>query len=86
MQDWRFDLAKHLRGQKLVRKKYSLYSVTWDHDHCAACSAKFTDQDGPDHLHEGYATGPGYPKGEDYEWVCLQCFEDLKDDMGWTAE
>jgi hypothetical protein len=26
-----------------------------------------------------------YPKGACYEWVCQTCFDDLKDDMQWSA-
>src|SRR4029079_7337660 len=63
--DWRLDQIRHLHGQKLVRKQYRRYSETWDHDHCAACGAKFSELDDPSHQHEGYATGPDYPKGSE---------------------
>jgi hypothetical protein len=29
--------------------------------------------------------GDDYRLGAGYEWVCRQCFDDLKDDLGWTA-
>ena len=32
---------------------------------------------GLDGQREGHATGPDYPKGAGYEWVCRQCFSDL---------
>jgi hypothetical protein len=86
MADWRLDQIRHLHGQKLVRKPYRRYSETWDHDHCAACSAKFSELDDPSHQHEGYATGPDYPKGPEYEWICIRCFDELKDETRWTAE
>jgi hypothetical protein len=60
-------------------------SINRDHDHCAACWAKFAEFEGPDIEHEGYATGDDYPKGACYEWVCQICFDDLKDDMQWSA-
>jgi len=34
-----------------------------------------------DALHEGYATGSDYKLGARYEWLCEQCFSDLKDEL-----
>lgn len=34
-------------------------------------------------VHEGYATTSAYEKGADYEWICVECFRDFKDEMGW---
>ena len=84
MTDWRAENAKGLRGLTLRRKKYRKRSERWDHDHCAACWAKFAEFDGPDIQHEGYATCEDYKFGADYDWVCIQCFSDLKHEMGWT--
>ena len=45
--------------------------------------AKFAEFDGD--LHEGWASDrrykerPGY-----YDWVCADCFRDLKDELNWT--
>lgn len=83
--DWRLHNARHLAGQTLHRQPYKQWSDTWDHDHCAACFAKFAEFDGPGVQHVGFATGDGYEKGADYEWVCQSCFADLKDRVGWTA-
>jgi len=55
----------------------SRYSDTWDHDHCEACWAKFTEYASPETLTEGYATT------DNYRWICPQCFQDLKDEMEW---
>jgi hypothetical protein len=52
---------------------------------CAACGAKFSEFEGPESQHDGYATRDDYPKGAGYEWVCPTCFEGLKDDMRWSA-
>ena len=82
MSDWRADNASHLRGFKLHRRRYTKWSGDWDHDHCAGCSAKFAESDGADILHEGWTIGEGYPKGADYEWVCLECFAALNGEMG----
>lgn len=48
-------------------------------------SAKFAELEGPDIQHEGYATRDDYPKGGCFEWVCQTCFDDLKDEMNWSA-
>jgi hypothetical protein len=82
---WRIDNARHLEGLQLHFRRYARWSKSWDHDHCAACSAKFAESDGPDILHEGYATGDDYPKGAGYEWVCQTCFQDLKTDLRWSS-
>jgi hypothetical protein len=78
--DWRSEQIEHLRGLTLWKSKYTRWSAEWDHDHCAACSAKFMENDA-DALHEGYATGPDYKLGARYEWLCEQCFSDLKDEL-----
>lgn len=82
---WRIDNASHLKGLKLQLRRYTRWNESWDHDHCAACWAKFAEFDGPNIQHEGYATDDDYPKGACYEWVCQACFDDLKDDMQWSA-
>jgi hypothetical protein len=82
--DWRIDNAEHLKGLRLVRRAYTRWSESWDHDHCACCWATFAEFEAEDIQHEGYATGVDYPKGAGYDWVCVQCFTDLKDEMGWS--
>jgi hypothetical protein len=84
MADWRIQNCKGLRGVKLQRKNYRQPSKTWNHDHCAACWATFAEFDGPDYQHEGYATCGDYKHGPEYDWVCVQCFSELKDEMGWV--
>jgi hypothetical protein len=84
--DWRLDLVRtHLTGVAFRWKKYYQWSERWDHDHCSACGATFSLGDGGDYLKEGYAVTADYKLGEDYQWVCAKCFEDLKDNLGWTA-
>jgi hypothetical protein len=83
MVDWRISNCKGLRGLKLRRKKYQKWSETWDHDHCAACWATFAEFEGPDYQHEGYATCDDYEHGVDYDWVCVRCFNELKNEMYW---
>ena len=48
-----------------------------------ACWATFAEFDGPDIQHEGFATRDDYAHGADYDWTCLSCFADLKDEMKW---
>jgi hypothetical protein len=83
MADWRIENCKVLRAVKLQRKPYRKRSESWDHDHCAACGAKFAEFDGPEIHHEGYATCEDYDLGAEYDWVCVRCFSELKDEMGW---
>lgn len=80
---WRIDNASNLRGVRLQFRRYTRWSESWDHDHCAACWAKFAEFEGPDIQHEGYATCDD-PRGAGYDWICQSCFDDLKDDMQWT--
>jgi hypothetical protein len=82
---WRIDNARRLSGLTLHFQKYVCWSDDWDHDHCAACWTKFAEFDDEGILHEGYATGPDYPKGERYAWVCPTCFTDLACVLGWKS-
>ena len=85
MDDWRLVFCERIRGERLEFKKYTAYSETWTHDHCAACWATFCESEGSEIVHEGYATTDDYELGADYEWVCVPCFNDLHQIMGWTA-
>jgi hypothetical protein len=83
--DWRIDNARHLMGLTLHFREWLRPRPDWDHDHCAACGVKLADFDGPDIQRSGYATGDDYPKGAGYDWICADCFRDLKDAMKWSA-
>lgn len=77
--DWRRQgQEKYLKGIELTRKKYTKYRDGWDHDHCEFCGAKFMESGGPDILTEGYASE------DNYRWVCKQCFEDFREEFGWS--
>lgn len=83
--DWRLLNAEpHLRGARFRYKAYKQPSSTWDHDDCGACWAKFAEYDGPDILHHGYAVTAEYMHGEDYVWVCPECFDLLKEHLLWS--
>ncbi|HTR83083.1 MAG TPA: hypothetical protein VMI56_01295 [Reyranella sp.] len=79
------DYLRRLAGLTLHWQRYTRYSESWDHDHCASCGATFAEFDGQDILHEGYATGPDYFKGARYEWVCSPCFDELASRLNWKA-
>ena len=83
--DWRIDNCKHVRGERFHRKQYRAPREDWDHDHCLACWATFADFEGPEILHEGYATLAESKWGADYHWICAQCFNDLHELMEWVA-
>ena len=61
-------------------KKWSQTRENWDHDHCEFCGAKFMNANGPNILHEGYATP------DDYYWICSNCFNDFKQLYNWQME
>jgi hypothetical protein len=62
-----------------------LEPVSWDHDHCDFCGAKFmAEKRLPDVLLAGY-TEADAPTGESAVWVCAGCFSDFKDRFGWTV-
>ncbi len=84
---WRIDNAGHLKGLRLQFRRWTRRHPDdpWDHDHCAGCWVKFAEVDAPDIHHEGFTTREDYRHGAGYEWICRQCFDDLKADMQWTA-
>lgn len=76
--DWRLTFQEeYLKGVELFWSTYSLYSETWDHDHCDFCWEKFSLQ--KDDLHEGYTTK------DRYYWICELCFNDFKDMFVWVV-
>jgi hypothetical protein len=89
--DWRLqhlETQPFLREVTFVRKLYKAYSAEWDHDHCVACWMKFMEPgiEGPDIIHEGYATTAEFVRGADYEWVCPECFSLFREAMAWKEE
>jgi DNA-directed RNA polymerase subunit RPC12/RpoP len=86
--DWRLERLldqEYLHGVKFHRAPYRQYRPGWDHDHCAGCWAKFAEYDSDQEVieHEGYTTGDDYVHGAEYWWVCLTCFSEFKEAMGW---
>ena len=77
MADWRIDNAKLTRGAVLRFKKYARPPEDWDHDHCQGCWAKFMESGATEAITEGYVTQ------DEQRWICSECFQDLKEEMGW---
>ena len=76
--DWRRQGQEtYLNGLTLARLKYQVHSPKSDHEHCEFCFAKISE--GPDDLHEGYASD------DKYRWVCDDCFSDFRDEMDWKV-
>ena len=84
-EQWQIDNASHLKGVRLQLRRYTCQSERWDHDHCAACWAKFAELGGSDIQHEGYTTCDEYRYGGGYKWICRARFSDLRDEMHWTV-
>jgi hypothetical protein len=82
--DWRLPFAEHLKGSVFRWKKWYPESETWDHDHCAGCGAQFCLHAECKSHKAGYAITADYRWGEDYEWVCPECFEALRENLGWS--
>jgi hypothetical protein len=80
-----YDYIEHLKGLTLWRSTWVQPRADWDHDHCAVCGAKFSDDNARGELREGYTTGPDYAHGARYEWVCGPCFIKVKDQMRWCV-
>lgn len=76
MADWRTDNAKWTRGAVVRFQKHTAPRQDWDHDHWEGCWAKFMESGSPEELGEGYVT-------EDNRWICVECFRDLHEEMGW---
>ena len=89
MGDWRLDVLQtreYLFGVRFKRKSYRVYRSDWRHDHCVSCGITFAEDESDREpiMHEGFATTADYEYGEDYEWVCAECFALFRDAMGWT--
>lgn len=70
--DWRlFHQKDYLMNKELVKSKYTKLSKKWDHDHCAFCWDKFSENEGD--LTQGYCTI------DRKYWICEECFNDFKE-------
>jgi hypothetical protein len=80
--DWRVGgQDRYLAARNLRRVTWSAYRPGWDHDHCSFCWAKF----GPDGI-DGVDVSEGYVTADDdYHWICVRCFDDLRGQFDWTV-
>jgi len=80
--DWRLSNKDFLHETTFHWEEYMAPSETWDHDHCAMCWQTFMEAELPGVQQAGYV---GYTE-EEVWWICQQCFEDLREEMGWQVE
>lgn len=80
-----YDYIERLRGRTFWRSSWARRSAHWDHDHCAVCWTKISDDSDPNSIHAGFATGPDDTHGARYEWVCEPCFAKAAEQMGWSV-
>jgi hypothetical protein len=90
--DWRLTPANEtlFLPAKFVRKPYTRWSSTWEHDHCSFCMREFAERGAATHepgtVHEGYSTaGPPASPKDNYYWVCADCFGEFRERLGWTV-
>jgi hypothetical protein len=77
--DWRRQGQESYLLQAALRlQDYSKYREGWDHDHCEFCGVIFSEAEGG--MKSGYATD------DRYRWICVPCFEDFREEFGWTVE
>jgi hypothetical protein len=76
--DWRRSGQEEFpKGITLRLEAYRPPRPSWDHDHCEFCSAKISQF--PADLAEGWTTQ------DHYRWICATCFDDFRDEIGWTV-
>ena len=75
MSDWRlFNQEKFLKGRLLCKKRF-VPTEHNDHEHCCFCCEKI-NQDNP----------VAYCTTDFQDWICLQCYEDFKEQFQWQIE
>jgi hypothetical protein len=77
MTDWRLQgQESYLKNAELWFCDYEPFRAGWEHDHCEFCSQKIAVTGGD--FTKGYATI------DRYHWICENCFEDFKDQFGFS--
>ncbi len=66
-----------LRGVTFFPAHYRRPNSDWYPDQCQVCGSKFGN--GPHDLRQGYASDAGP------WWICVGCFEQLRDRFQWTV-
>ena len=89
--DW---LRRALPPLELLRGysfRFSAFTeeVYCEHDHCCACWKKFADRDADDVQRQGFVTRYSIPDGSgstQWNWICENCFLQLRESMQWSVE
>lgn len=75
--DWRLvNQQEYLMNAELSKSVYKPLSKNWDHDHCAFCWDKFSEN--AEDLSSGYCTK------DKKHWICEECFNDFKEMFNFT--
>jgi 5-oxoprolinase (ATP-hydrolysing) len=83
---WRIENTSGVAGETFKFKKWGQTYPNWDHDHCLGCMLKIRRTEDcstkSGDLDQGWAVTADYSHGEDYEWLCEECFDLVKDIHG----
>jgi hypothetical protein len=69
----------YLAAARLRHAQYRSPSERWDHDHCAFCALKLSEQADGDGARAGWQTEDGY------HWICDGCFADFQERLGFVV-
>lgn len=70
--DWRLvNQQEYLMNAELIKCSYKPLNANWEHDHCAFCWDKFSEN--PEDMNSGYCTK------DKKHWICEYCFNDFKE-------
>lgn len=79
--DWRLKRQrKYLQGITLQLMKFVPFREGMDSDHCEFCWARFSAEEKPDVINEGYSTE------DHYYWICKNCCSDFKEMFQWKVK
>jgi hypothetical protein len=82
--DWENSGNDRYIGARLKWKDYDPGADPSEHNHCWVCWKTFSLLDG-DAERTGFAVVDDPKFGDDYNWVCKSCFDDLKDLFNWVV-
>jgi hypothetical protein len=75
-----------LHNANLRWRRYRRWTAAWAHGACEFCRTEFSEDGEPGTLHSGYSVVLAGPAGQDdYCWICVVCFEDLRERFGWNV-
>ena len=79
--DWRLTGQERVLANRQLRWMDWRRRPGWDHDHCSFCWAEISDRpiDGHTELNAAWVT-----TDDEYYWVCPGCFEDFREQFGWS--